>query len=168
MAVDWAGKKPEELRQILANCKARGMMEAPFCIAAQEELDRRAGSAATLDPERTRAALLDAAKRERFLSYRDVAEASGLEWNGRIFVGMPDHLAGICIRAHRQGLPLLSAIVVKMEEVPTGELSGPALDGFLKLADRLGLPIGATPAEHRRFLRDEQRKVFTWAKSASR
>ncbi|MFC0410593.1 hypothetical protein [Roseomonas elaeocarpi] len=168
MAVDLTSKSLGDLQQIIANAETRGMTSHPLYLAAQEELGRRREGGDKLNLERTREAVLAAAKREEFLSYRDVAHASGLEWGASVRSRMKDHLGELCLISHRQGLPLLSAIVVKMEEVPTGSLSGPALEGFLSLARRLGFETGATAAENERFLRAEQKKVFAWAKKESR
>lgn len=121
-------------------------------------------AAGLLDPERTRVAIRAAAARGRFISYKDVALASGLEWSAVVNSAMPKHLEAVCRQGQREGVPMLSAVVVRLGEVETGRLSDRALDGFIACAVRLGLDADGDDGKRRRFLEQEQDKVFAWAK----
>ena len=68
----------------------------------------------------------------------------------------------------RERLALLSAVVVRAEDVREGVLRGEALQGFIALAVRLGFDADGTPEKQSRFVKAEQQKVFAWAKRESR
>jgi len=108
---------------------------------------------------RTRAAILAAARARRFLSYGEVAEANFLVWP-EARRRMDAHLQGVCAASLRAGGPLLSAIVVNRTGLATGRMEARALAGFTAMAGRLGVAVGADPAE---FLAREQARVFDWA-----
>lgn len=113
----------------------------------------------TLDPARTLAAIHAAASARRFLSYGDVATASGLFWNAARR-RMDPHLLALCRWATARGWPLLSAIVVDRPAVPHGAMRGRPLIGFAHAAERCGRIVGEDAAA---FLAEEQERVFGWA-----
>jgi len=109
--------------------------------------------------EKTVALLMDAARREGFVSYKDVATASGVSFDTvRWQVGK--HLDSILDFCHSKGWPLLTALCVKQSEVADGDLSGGSLEGFIKGARRLGLTV----TDEKSFLRECQAACFAWAK----
>lgn len=112
-----------------------------------------------LDPACTLALIRRAAGERRFVSYGDVAAASGLSWNAARRC-MDPHLFALCRRAAERGWPLLSAIVVDRRSVPHGAMRGRPLIGFARAAERLGRIVGGDAAA---FLAEEQRRVFAWA-----
>ena len=56
---------------------------------------------------------------------------------------------------------MLSAIVVNKPNVSTGEMEDETLKGFIKAARQLGYEITDDEA----FLKEQQQRVFEWAKS---
>lgn len=114
-----------------------------------------------LDIGKTYDVILAAAKQKRFVTYGDVAAASGVEWN-KARRPIPQHLDQLVRIAHERGWPFLSAIVVNKESVETGELSGDSLAGFLAAVTKLGIPVNDPQA----FLKEQQQAVFDWAASA--
>lgn len=98
------------------------------------------------------------ARRRRFLTYGDIAAASGATWRA-VFRQVPSHLDNVCVEAHRSGWPLITAIVVEEENRETGDLGPDALAGFLKAVQMCGVAIGPDP---RAFLRAEQDRTFAW------
>ncbi|WP_292615443.1 AAA family ATPase [Mesorhizobium sp.] len=114
-----------------------------------------------LDIGKTYQAILAAAREHRFVTYKELAEASGVEWN-RAWRALPTQLGQLAAIAHERGWPLLSAIVVKQENIDTGKLDGDSLKGFLSAADMVGLEV----ADPESFVSDQQAQVFEWAKTA--
>lgn len=114
-----------------------------------------------LDPQKTYAAILDAARQTRYLSYADLARANGLVWNRARYL-MPRHLDMLVQTAHKRGWPLLSAIVVRQDSLETGRLEGSAREGLIAAARRAGIEVG----DPEKFVAAEQQKVFEWARSA--
>lgn len=115
--------------------------------------------APTLDPRLTLAAIRAAAEARRFLSYGDVAAASGLPWNAARR-RMDPHLFGVCRWATARGWPLLSALVVDQKSAAHGRMRGRPLIGFARCAERVGRFVGEDAAA---FLAVEQEAVFAWA-----
>lgn len=114
-----------------------------------------------LDINKTYAAILSAAKQRHFISYGDLADASGVPWS-QARRPMPQQLGKLATIAHEKGWPLLSAIVVNKENLQSGHIDGTALEGFLSAAKMVGLTVDDPQA----FVRDQQQKVFDWARSA--
>lgn len=115
-----------------------------------------------LDAEKVYAAILRAARREAFVSYGDLAEASGVPWR-KAHHPMSLLLDRLAYLAHVRGWPVLSAIVVSKDERATGRFTETGLQGFLAAARSVGLNVGDDPEA---FAREEQRKVFEWARTA--
>jgi len=114
-----------------------------------------------LDLEKSYAAILQAARARRFISYGDLAAASGVPWP-RAFRLIPQHLGQLVTLAHKRGWPLPSAIVVNREDVDTGTLEGSALEGFLAAAR----DVGHNVIDPEQFVKEQQERVFAWAQSA--
>lgn len=115
----------------------------------------------TLNIGKTYEAIRAAAKETRFLTYGEVAAASGVEWN-KARRPIPQHLDQLVKISHERGWPLLSAIVVNKENVETGELAGESLAGFLSAVEKIGIAV----EDPKIFLKQQQRAVFDWADSA--
>jgi 5-methylcytosine-specific restriction enzyme B len=111
-----------------------------------------------LDLEKTYQVIRRAALERRFLSYGDIAEASGVSWNAA-FRRIAPHLDQLVARAHERGWPLLSAIVVNKEDVTTGKLEGTAREGLLSAAKGVGLTV----EDPGKFVMEQQKEVFAWA-----
>ncbi|TCZ61399.1 hypothetical protein [Roseicella aquatilis] len=117
------------------------------------------GTGEGLRLEATLGLIRRAAEARRFVSYGEVAAASGLPWNAARR-RMDPHLFALCQRATERGWPLLSALVVDKQSVPHGAMRGRPLVGFARAAERLGRIVGGDAAS---FLADEQARVFAWA-----
>jgi 5-methylcytosine-specific restriction enzyme B len=114
-----------------------------------------------LDLETTYEVIRKAALEKRFVSYSDIAEASGVPWNAA-WRRMPQHLGQLVRLTHARGWPIPSAIVVHKNDVSTGRLEGAAREGLLAAAKDVGVTVG----DAEQFVIDEQRKVFDWAPNA--
>jgi 5-methylcytosine-specific restriction protein B len=103
-----------------------------------------------LDLEKSYRAIRGSALKRQFLSYGDLAAASGVPW-AQARRRIPQHLGLLVTIAHERGWPMPSAIVVNKENVATGLLEGAALDGFLAAAKDVGYDIKDPKA----FIREE-------------
>ena len=110
---------------------------------------------AGLDPDKTVSAIAEAACEGRFLSYKDLADASGAEWS-RVYLNIGRHLWTVVEWAHAREMPMLSAIVVNRENLATGTMKPATLTGFVKAAEELGHVVHDPEA----FLREQQKEVF--------
>ena len=122
---------------------------------------RNVTSSKRLDINKTYKAILTAARDGRFITYADLAAASGVEWS-KARRPLPQQLGQLVKIAHARGWPMLSAIVVRQADVETGALDGESLKGFLAAADMVGIKVDDPEA----FYRDQQKAVFEWAKTA--
>src|SRR5262245_23689529 len=114
-----------------------------------------------LNLEKSYQVIRQAALERRFVSYSELAEASGVPWNAA-WRRMPQHLGQLVLLSHKRGWPLPSSIVVPKGDVATGALDGSAREGLIAAAKDVGLVVG-DPDE---FVKDQQQKVFEWAKTA--
>ncbi len=156
MPVDLTAKTIDELKTILNNHEVAGKTAAPSFKAALAELGKR--TTAGLSLERTVSIIAQAARNRQFITYKAVAEQSGVKWNSAN-VTMPKHLLAVCQHGHRQGLPMLSAIVVSQTRVKDGGMDEATLAGFCKAAAALSYTVGEPEA----FLKEQQAAVFTAA-----
>jgi len=115
----------------------------------------------SLNINKTYKAILAGARERRFVTYGELASASGVEWK-KARRPLPQQLGQLVKIAHKRGWPLLSAIVVNKDQVDSGALEGESLAGFIAAADMVGLKVD----EPQTFLRDQQKAVFDWAKTA--
>lgn len=98
------------------------------------------------------------ATERRFLSYKDLAGASGADWS-KVRYAVNTHLGGLVDFARGKGWPLLSAIIVSQQNVATGKREPATLRGFVEAAHALGYAI----VDDEAFLREQQERVFAWA-----
>ena len=122
-------------------------------------LSTAVGLARDLDFDKSFQIIRQAAKDRRFISYGELADASGADWT-QVHYSMFGHLWDLVEYAHRRGWPMLSAIVVNRQNVATGDLEPKSLKGFVAAARQLGFDVTNEEA----FLRDQQSRVFDWAK----
>jgi len=116
-----------------------------------------------LDITRTYAAIIEAARARRFLTYVDVAQASGVPWSkARYPIGQ--HLDRMLAIAQRRGWPLLTSIVVRKDDAQTGRLTDGARTGFLQGVRRNGVEVAEEDADA--FIIHEQQRTFEWASGA--
>jgi 5-methylcytosine-specific restriction protein B len=116
---------------------------------------------ARLELEKTFGAIRKGALERRYISYRDVADASGVPWNTAWRL-IPQHLDELLRLAHDRGWPMITAIVVRKDDVSTGTLRGEALSGFIAAAKK----VGVMPGDPDQFVRDQQLDTFAWANNA--
>jgi hypothetical protein len=113
------------------------------------------------DIDKTIAIIRDSAFDQRFLNYRDIAQASGLEWSS-VHWAIGPHLVAVCEYARGKGWPLLSAIVVNADKVGTGEMKSANLEGFVTATHIVGRDVGSDCVQ---FVQREQKRVFDWARN---
>jgi hypothetical protein len=99
-----------------------------------------------------------AAREGNFISYKDLADASGADWN-QVHYAIGSHLWDLVEFAHLNGWPMLSAIVVNKPNVGSGKMEPETLKGFIAAAHDLGYVV----TDEEAFLRKQQNKVFAWA-----
>lgn len=147
----------EQLRNLVANHRAKGRTELPRYLEAMAELARREGHG--LDFHITMNLVREAASKDRFVSYKEVAEASKVDW-GKAHYAIGSHLWDLVEYSHRNGWPLLSAIIVNKPNLNTGDMEPETLKGFIRAAHALGYTV----TDEKAFLREQQSRVFKWAK----
>ncbi len=150
----------EGLRNLIANHRKKGETSSSLYIAALRELEARTGKG--LDFDKSFEVIRKAAKDRRFVSYKELADASGADWS-RVHYDIGGHLWRLVEYAHRRGWPMLSAIVVNKQNVATGQMEPETLDGFLGAAKDLGHVV----TDENRFLREQQEEVFQWGVMSS-
>ena len=160
-APDLSGKSKAELDNLLANYRKRGQTSSPVFLDALAM--RETMYAGTLSFEQSLAAIREAARERRFLSYEDLAAASGSTIQ-KARMQLPAHLARLLEYAVRSGWPLVTAIVVTKPNVGTGTMEGSALESFLKAAALHGHDI--EPGASEAFVREQQDRTFAWAQDA--
>jgi hypothetical protein len=150
------GHDDQQLRNVIENHRKNGKLHEPYYLAALDELARRKGHG--LDFQKSFELIRKAAAGKRFLSYKEMADASGSDWS-KVRYAINTHLGDLIDYAHGKGWPLLSAIVVNQQNVATGDMEPATLKGFVAAARALGYAVTEDVA----FLRDQQRRVFEWA-----
>ena len=158
MTVDVEKLSVDQLRNLIANHRQKGRMDAPLFLDAMAELARREGRG--LDFHTSMQIVRHAAREGRFLSYKELADASGVDW-GKAHYAIGDHLWSLVEYAHRRDWPLLSAIVVNKPNIATGDMEPATLKGFVNAARLAGYVVTDEIA----FLREQQQRVFAWARS---
>lgn len=157
MNIDVTTLSNDQLSALIDNHRVKGATIKPLYIDALAELARRTHSG--LDFSITIKVITDAAKRGKFLSYKQLADASGAKWS-KVHWSVGPHLDSLIEYCFRNGLPILSAIVVNQANVDQGTLDTESLKGFVAGVRRVGISV--TDAE--RYYRDEQQRVFEWGK----
>lgn len=98
----------------MTNHRSRGATGSTGYVAALRELERRIGRG--LDFDTTCRVIRDAARQRRFVSYKELADASGVQ-RSQVRYAMSEHLWRLVEYAHRMKWPMLSAIVVNKQNV---------------------------------------------------
>lgn len=155
--IDLNVKSNEELDNLISNHERRGAIRAPLFLAALAERERRRPGG--LDFDRSKAAIVEAAKARRFISYKDLADHSGAEWS-KVHYAMNDHLGRLITWSYGQFGVLFSAVVVNHASRETGDMDDATLAGFVRAAKWLGIEPGS---DHHAFLKEQQKRVFDWA-----
>jgi hypothetical protein len=143
----------------LKNHRRHGATQEPNYIEALAELARRRGRG--LDFDTTIKVITAAAREGKFISYGQVAEASGAVWN-QVRYAIGPHLDGLIEYCLRRQMPLLSSIVVNQPNLHTGQLEPDSLKGFVVGVRGLGVSV----TDEKQFLKDAQAAVFEWARSS--
>jgi hypothetical protein len=149
----------DRLKILIENHRRASRAADPKCIEAMEELDRRLGKG--LEFKHSFEVIRTAARAGRFVSYKELADASGADWN-RVYRHLGSHLWRLVEYAHFKDWPMLSAVVVNKQHRETGRMEPETLKGFIAAARDLGHEID----DAEMFLRDQQQAVFAWAKDA--
>jgi hypothetical protein len=147
----------DELKNLIENHRRHKVTSAPVYLEALREWQIRKGKG--LDFDKSYKIIKAAAKERQFLSYKDLADASGADWD-LVRHSLGGHLWDLVEFADRNRWPMLSAIVVNKPNVSTGTMEPPSLKGFIAAARDLGYPI----TDEEDFLREQQDLVFAWAK----
>lgn len=148
----------EGLTNVIDNHRAKGVTSLPLYIEALAEQARRKHGG--LDFATTIKVLTDAAKRAKFVSYKQLADASGAKWS-KVHWSVGPHLDSLIEYCHRRGLPILSSIVVNQENVEDGTLEPESLKGFVAGVRGVGISV----ADGESYYREEQQRVFEWGKA---
>ena len=147
----------QQLKNVFENYRRKGMTSDPVYIQALADQARRIGKG--LDFKKSYDAIRNSAVEGRFMSYKELADASGAEWS-KVHHSIGEHLWSLVEYAHRKGWPMLSAIVVNKPNVASGSMEPETLKGFIAAAKELGLSV----TDEEGFLRDQQERVFEWAR----
>lgn len=148
----------DRLRQVIRNYEARGATQRPEYRAFIEEYNRRHGGG--FDVLKTVSFIRQRIGEGRFLSYGEIAELHGAEWN-LVRHQIPDHLWAVVRWAHGHGFPMLSAVVVNKPNLETGTLEPDSLKGFVRAAEALGYTVDDPIAFHQ----DQKRRCLEWARA---
>lgn len=159
MSIDVAGLSDRELDNLIDNHRRLGATDRPVYVNALAERGRRGGKGLAF--EKSMEIIRRAAQERRFVSYKELADASGADW-GQVHYSIGSHMWGLVEYAHRMGWPMLSAIVVNKPNVTTGTMEPDTLKGFIGAAKLLEFDTGDDEEE---FLREQQQKVFAWAQA---
>src|SRR6266446_2259312 len=150
-----AGLKLEEL---VAEYEALGKYPDEYYEARRKLEQQKTGG---LDFDKTVAAIHRAARERRFISYKEVADESGVSW-GQARRPINRHLGRLLGWCDKKGYPLLSAIVVDKKHLDSGDMLPGTLNGFIT-----GVQIHTRQDvghDRKRYLREKQAEVFAWAK----
>jgi len=158
MPIDPAALDNAGLKNLIENYRRKKLSDETYLTALAEQA-RRLGNGLNFD---TTIKVVTAAAREgKYISYGQVAQASGANWQ-QVHYAISRHLGDLIEYCHRNGLPLLSAIVVNQHNLKTGEMELETLKGFIGGVRAVGVEVG----DEQHFLRQEQDRVFAWAKSS--
>jgi hypothetical protein len=157
MPIDVLKLTNSELETLMENHVRKAATDLPIYRDAMRELERRKGGG--LDFEKSYNLILEAAREGSFLSYKELADGSGAQWE-RVHYLLGGHLWKLVKYARLNGWPMLSAIVVNKPNVRSGRMEKDTLKGFVAAARELGYEVTDDEA----FLREQQRQVFEWAK----
>jgi hypothetical protein len=156
--MEWKNKTLEEIENLIANYEHVGKKTHPIYLEALQEREIRKGGG--LDFKKSFDIIRSAAEKGRFVSYKDLADASGVEWT-KVHYSIGPHLGKLIVYCYGKGWPPLSAIVVNKQHVATGDMEESALHGFLSGVESVGYSVDGNGEAA---LRVFQRQVFEWAK----
>ncbi len=145
-----------ELANLVANYQRQGKVDDAYYLELLAEQAHRKGAGLNFD--KTFQAVLKAAKDGRFLSYKQLADESDVEWT-KVRYAMNKHLDDLIEYAHRRGWPLISVIVVNQQHLDDGSMEASSAKGFCDAARRLGYSV----TDEMAFVREQQARVFAWA-----
>jgi hypothetical protein len=148
----------QEIQNLIENHRNKKRTSEPRYLEALAEQARRIGHGLTFSASFK--AIRAAAQEGRFLSYKQLADASGVEWT-KVHYTIGSHLWTLVEYAHQHGWPMLSAVVVNQKNLETGDMEPETLKGFIGAAQALGFAVTDTQA----FLKEQQQRVFKWAQS---
>jgi hypothetical protein len=158
--IDIVKLSDQQLKNLITNHRKQKQTNKSIYIDALADQARRAGHG--LDFDKSFEIIRQAAAERRFVSYKELADGSGADWN-RVHYSIGRHLWSLVEYAHRKGWPMLSAVVVNKQNVDDGRMEPETLKGFLAAARELGYSI----TDEENFLREQQRRVFEWAGALS-
>jgi hypothetical protein len=150
----------DEIKNLIENHRRHRETSSPIYLEALRELQIRKGNG--LEFDKSFRIIKAAAKEGRFLSYKDLADASGADWN-QVHYSIGGHLWDRVEFGDRNGWPMLSAIVVNKPNVRSGAMEPETLKGFVAAARDLGYAI----TDEEAFLCEQQARVFEWAATAN-
>lgn len=160
--MDFEKKSLPELRQMQSNYERLKKTETEDYRTLIATIDRRGANG--LDIAKTVQFLKTAAAEHRYVSYKDIAAASGVVWDNTVRLRMGAHLDEVTRQVARDGGPLISAIVVNQPNITTGKFEPVALRGFMKIVTELrGETAVRSPAANAATLAEAQEEVFRWA-----
>ena len=96
-----------ELKNVVENHRRHGQFYEPYFLDALEELSRRKGNG--LNFQTSLNLIRTAAADGRFLSYKELADASGADWS-KVRYAVNKHLGDLLDYAHGRRLPLLALL----------------------------------------------------------
>lgn len=123
------------------------------------ELVKTRGTRGGFDVRRSADIILSAAREGRFMSYKELADAYGMDWSVARYP-INGHLGDVVSWGASQGMPMLSAIIVNQSNLQSGEMDPQTLKGFIAAAERLGLYDRTEPSA---FLQAQQQALFAYA-----
>jgi hypothetical protein len=156
MAIDLAAKATKDLETIVANCVRLKRTADPIYAAANAILETRRTGEYNLD--KTIETIREHGKLRSFLSYKDIADASGLNW-AKSRHGVLKHLDDVCRHTISKEWPNLTAIIVNKDNIATGEMTPENAKGFLRALRTLGREVDIDDGP---FIKREQQRVFAW------
>lgn len=155
--MDMSAKTDRQLKNLIANHRNAGKLDAPLAVAAIEEQARRNTA---FDFKAGIEFLLHAARESRAVTYRQMAEAGGVlkpgeRWHQHMARKIP--LSQIVDYAHTHDLPAITALIETQQGVTESILAG-----FQKGLEDTGIrvPTGMTIRE---FYDAERQRAFDWA-----
>jgi hypothetical protein len=150
----------KEIKTLIKNYQAAQATDRPYYQKLIAEVSQR--ECRDLYLEKSIAAISQAARQSRYISYGEVAQASDCVWNN-VRHPMNQHLQRVIEYCHARKMPLLSSIVVNQPGLESGEMHSNSLSGFVRgVEDATGVRIKNAA----QFLREEQARVFAWAKGS--
>jgi hypothetical protein len=156
MPIEITELSDDQLKNLIENHQRQKATNTPTYIEARCELQKRKGKG--LEFDKSFHIIRSAAKEGRFLSYKELADASGAKWS-QVHYSIGHHLWDLVEFSHLNGWPMLSAIVVNKPNVGSGAMEPETLKGFIGAAHDLGYTV----TDEEAFLRDQQARVFAWA-----